>query len=135
MAKSHAQRQKEYLKRLKKKGEADYLKKDRELKQKERAALKLNKQKHKLVKAKDGQRKKLKKQVILEQSMELIASNPTPFGSIQSFGKASVKAKHSLPKSPNKKTAVHHILVKSLSRNSKKQVYESGRRSVDVNLG
>ena len=46
MAKSHAQRQKGYLKRLKEKGEADYLKKDREQKQKERAALKLNKNMH-----------------------------------------------------------------------------------------
>ena len=33
MAKSHAQRQKEYLKRSKEKGEAVYLKKDREWKQ------------------------------------------------------------------------------------------------------
>ena len=57
MAKSHAQRQKEYLKRLKEKGEADYLKKDRERKQNERAALKLNKQKYELVKAKDRQKK------------------------------------------------------------------------------
>ena len=46
MAKSHAQRQKGYLKRLKEKGEADYLKRDREQKQKERAALKLNKNMH-----------------------------------------------------------------------------------------
>ena len=60
MAKLHAQRQKEYLKRLKEKGEVDYLKKDRGWKQKERAALKLNKQKHELVKAKDRQRKKTK---------------------------------------------------------------------------
>ena len=109
MAKSYAQRQKEYLKRFKKKGEVDYLKKDRERKQKERTALKLSKQKHELVKAKDRQRKKLKKQVILEQSMEPIASNPTPFGSIQSFLKSSAKAKRSLPKSPKKKRAVYHI--------------------------
>ena len=60
MAKSHAQRQKEFLKRLKEKSEADYLKKDREQKQKDRAALKLNKQKPELVKAKDKQRKKTK---------------------------------------------------------------------------
>ena len=59
MAKSHAQRQKEYLKRLKEKGEADCLKKkDRERKQKGRAVLKLNKQKHALVKVKNRQRKK-----------------------------------------------------------------------------
>ena len=67
--------------------------------------------------------------------MEPTASNPTPFGSIQSFGKDSAKAKHSLVKSPKKKRAVITYLVKSLSPNSKKQVYESGRRSVDVNLG
>ena len=58
MAKSHAQRQNEYLKRLKEKGEAGYLKKDRERKQKGRAVLKLNKQKHALVKVKNRQRKK-----------------------------------------------------------------------------
>ena len=39
--------------RLKEKGEADYFKKDRERKQKEKAALKLNKQKQELVKTKD----------------------------------------------------------------------------------
>ena len=133
MAKSHAQRQKGYLKRLKEKGEADYLKRDREQKQKERAALKLNKNMHQSKQGTD--RKKLKKQVILEQSMEPTASSPTLFGSIQSFGKASAKAKHSLPKSPKKKRAVITFLVKSLSPNSKKQVYESGRRTVDVNLG
>ena len=135
MAQSHAQRQKEYWKSLKEKGEADYLTKDREWKQKERAALKLNKQKHELVKAKDRQRKKLKKQAILEQSTEPTASTPTPFGSIQSFCKASAKAKHSLPKNPKKKRAVITHLIKSLSPNSMKQVYESGRRSVAVNLG
>ena len=59
------------------------MKKDRERKQKERAALKLNKQKYELVKAKDRQRKKLKKQAILEQSTEPTASTPTPFGSVQ----------------------------------------------------
>ena len=134
MAKLHAQRQKEYFKRLKEKGEANSLKKDREQKQKERAALKLNKQKYELVNAKDRQRKKLKKQAILEQATEPTASSPTPFGSIQSFGKASAKAKCSLPKSPKEKRAVITYLVKSLSPNSKKQVYESGR-SVDVNLG
>ena len=123
------------MKRLKEKGEADYLKIDRERKQNERAALKLNKQKHELVKAKDRQRKKLKKQVILEQSMEPTASNATPFGSIQSFGKTSAKAKHSLLKSPKKKRAVITFLVKSLSPKSKKHVYELGRRIVDVNLG
>ena len=64
MAKSHAQRQKEYLKRLKEKGEADCLKKKewkqkgRARKQKGRAVLKLNKQKHALVKVKNRQRKK-----------------------------------------------------------------------------
>ena len=58
MAKSHAQRQNEYLKRLKEKGEAGYLKKDRERKQTGRAVLKLNKQKHALVKVKNRQRKK-----------------------------------------------------------------------------
>ena len=57
IAKSHAQRQKEYLKRLKENGEADYLKKDRLWKQKETAALKLNKQKHELVKAKTDREK------------------------------------------------------------------------------
>ena len=67
MAKSQAQRQKESLKRLKEKGKADYLNKDRKRKQRERAALKLNKQKHELVKAKDRQRKKLKKQAILDR--------------------------------------------------------------------
>ena len=134
MAQSHAQRQKEYWKRLKEKGEADYLTKDRERKQKERAALKLNKQKHELVKAKDRQRKKLKKQAILEQSTEPTASTPTPFGSIQSFCKDSAKAKHSLPKSPKKKRAVITHLVRSLSPNSMKQGYESGG-SVAVNLG
>ena len=135
MAKSHIQRQKEYLKTLKEKGEVDYFKKGREWKQKKRAALKLNKQKHELVKAKDRQKKKLKKQALLEQSTEPTASSPTPFVSIQYFGKASAKAKRSLPKSPKKKRAVNIYLVKSLSPNSKKQVHESRSRSVDVNLG
>ena len=57
MAKSHTQRQKEYLKTLKEKGEADYFKKGREWKQKKRAALKLNKQKHELVKAKTDRKR------------------------------------------------------------------------------
>ena len=66
--------------------------------------------------------------------MEPTASNAALFGSIQSFGKASAKAKHSLPKSP-KKRAVITFLIKSLSPNSKKQVYESGTRSVYITLG
>ena len=67
--------------------------------------------------------------------MEPTASNATLFGSIQSFGKTSAKAKNSLPKSPKKKRAVITFLVTSLSPKSKKQVYELGRRIVDVNLG
>ena len=95
----------------------------------------MNKQKHDLVKAKDRKRKQLKKQAILEQATGPTATTPTPFGSIQSFGKASAKAKRNLPKSPTKKKAIIKDLVWSLLPKSKTQVYNDARKSANVKSG
>ena len=134
MAKTHAERQREYRNKQREKNETGYLEADRSRKRKAQAALKLNKEKHAIVKAKDRQRKR-KGQGNESTNSSPITSTPQNFKNNQSFGKATARAARNLPQSPREKAAVISHLVSNLSPSSKKNVFESARKKLTSYMG
>ena len=125
MVKLGSIRQKEYEQRQKGTDKEAYLKKGREQKRKQRAAIKAKKQKYETYKAKDRMRKRV----------VATPSSSSPLNSSHTTRPALGKAVSHTSKSPFKKTQIISHLVSYLSPNSKGQVFASSRRRIGTCLG
>ena len=134
MAKTAAQKQKEYRDRLKTKDNTGYLNKEKKRKNDKLNLLKMatNVVQYKNFLRKDRDRKAFKNKENCAEGGGEGGGNSSGLGSFstrQSYGKSLARAKRSLPNSPSKKKIVIASLVQEMSPSSKKDLYAIGRKT------
>lgn len=124
MAKPGSERQMQYEARQKERDKEAYLKKRREQKARQRAALKKDKVRYEALKAKDRERKRQSRNP--SDNPPILNSSYT---TRQSLGKAVSRVSKTLPQTPVKKKQIISKILSNFSPTSKGEIFASARKS------